>query len=236
MFILSFAISTTASAQYDNQEKSLSPNFGTDKTFEKITLVQDGDTYTVKVEDKIFEKGTEAYSIKVDTNTLTYIATELSENETTQIETKTNLNSISPLATTIGKYIQVKAITDDPVGANLAWTTHKLVWNYDGYKVYTNNRDGLCTAANPSSLGTHWFVDSCVYNGYSIIDLGKTVYSSLTAKYHNYDFMDNSKITNVSHTIYLEGHYTGTSYYSAIWTKSGEGSSLLDLDIVVTKN
>jgi len=59
--------------------------------------------------------------------------------------------------------------------------------------------------------------------------------SDLEADYHNYDFGDANQRTNVSHDVYIEGYHDGSSYYYVTWTKSGEWSSLLDLDVYVTK-
>ncbi|MBO8171624.1 MAG: hypothetical protein H0Z33_07030 [Bacillaceae bacterium] len=132
-------------------------------------------------------------------------------------------------------WIEVKAITDDPVGEDLAWTTHKLTWDHDGTYAYKNSRDGKCTVAQPSSFGTNWYIDRCAWTYYSVIDGGRTVASDLEADYHNYDFGDDSQRTDVSHDVYIEGYYSGASNYNVTWSKSGEYSSFLDLDVVVNK-
>ncbi|MBN6188263.1 hypothetical protein JQN58_15495 [Aneurinibacillus sp. BA2021] len=53
----------------------------------------------------------------------------------------------------------VKAITDDPVGVDLCTTKVNLSWYDYGSTIGFKSHSISPWAANPSSLGTHWYVD-----------------------------------------------------------------------------
>lgn len=90
--------------------------------------------------------------------------------------------------------------TVDPIGEILNRTRNKVEWitNVDGSLTaagwYTE-----CWAANPSSLGTHWYVASCV-NGSPVYGSSRTdVTHDSDAAYYNYDFQLDTTRTDVWH-------------------------------------
>ncbi|MFD2044225.1 hypothetical protein ACFSTA_10060 [Ornithinibacillus salinisoli] len=236
--ILTTALPTFAEENNSFQTFTLEATEDSIKTFDEVSMIVHNDkSYTVTVENEIpnVESLAENYQIEVNPDTKQYQVVEYN-NDNLSISSKDESEVIvSPNARNT-RYIRVQATTDDPIGANLAWTINRLVWDYDQTSAYKNSRSGSnCNAANPSSLGTHWYISSCTFSSYSIIDGGRTVTSKLTGSYYNYDFMDNNKRTDVTHNVYLEGYKDGSSYYSATWSKSGEGSGLLDLDVTVNR-
>lgn len=127
--------------------------------------------------------------------------------------------------------VAVQAITDCLAGYDFCKTTLVLTWN---------NPSSLTInawAANPSDLGTHWYVNyyskSGPYYVFNIIYNQWVTTGSGYASYYNYDFMDPSLRTDVSHSICIDGFNNGTFNYNVSWTRSGEYWWLLDLDVVV---
>ena len=252
VFALAFAMlapsSLTASAASPGFENHvLKPSKDTEKVFEKVTLNKDGDMYRMSVKGYI-KKGdhkAEGYHIHIDPKKMTYKATKISDEKVKKEEptsdvstpltpllskTYSPLSVVSPMSTRV-TYAKIKAVTDDPVGADLVWTIHQLTWNYDGTYAYKGATEGSCHYASPSTFGTYWYNDSCYYDNYSTIDGGRTVTVTAHGSYHNYDFGDNSLITKVTHKINIEGYGSGSAYYWVDWTRSGEHANYLDLDV-----
>ncbi|WP_025026866.1 hypothetical protein [Caldalkalibacillus mannanilyticus] len=249
----SVAFSSSDEKKQSNEKKEdiieLNATNETGKKFKKITLViKDEDTYEIHLNDEKASNGIEGYDIEVDIENKTYKAEKMNKMELdsyiepTIHETKpenelfneNELFSISNTSTKVG-WIEVTAITRDPVLVPLNQTRQRLNWYYDGNRAWQNSRNGGCTAYAPTALGTNWYTSSCQWGSYSVIDGGRTVISNLSAAYYNWDFGSNNKRTDVSHNIYLEGYRTGSSNYNTTWTKSGEGSFLLNLRVVVNK-
>lgn len=245
VFVSSF---TSVSAATGSKEIELKPTTQSEKIFKRVTLSEDNSTIVVKGEKK--ERGLEAYSISVDEENQTYTVTKIEDPDKLQIyeritmkptnevqtkETSSTLESNRLLEDSIilTYWLRVTAITDDPVGVDVNWTSQKVTWDHDGTFAYFNAREGDCNWANPSPFGTHWFNDSCTWTQYSRIDGGRTIVSDLESAYHNYDFGDDDLKTSTAHDVHLEVYGTGASDYTVTWSKSGEYSSLLDLDIYV---
>lgn len=110
----------------------------------------------------------------------------------------------------------VRVVTDDPLGVDVAETTHKLTWDVHADETVSYNwRSVGCWAANPSPFGTHWFVDSC-----SFIAEGTS---------HNWDFGDDTKATYADHWSKIQGKNDGWYYYW--WDAMHSGEFLLDGDM-----
>lgn len=251
-FALALAVpssSLAASAAKPDLEKHvLKPTQDTQKVFKKVTLATDGDTYHMSVKGYVkkseMNQGAEGYHIDINPKKMKYKVTKIKEEKVKKFISKndgstkmspSNLgfapksNVITPLYRSTAS-VKLKAVTDDPVGANLVSTIHTLTWDYNGTYAYFNSRDGRCNGGS-SSFGTYWYVDSCYYSNYDRIDGGRTITTDGNGEYHNYDFQNNSKRTDVSHSIYMEGYGSGDLYYNVDWNASGEYSSLLDLDV-----
>ncbi|MDW7728103.1 MAG: hypothetical protein SCH70_13565 [Candidatus Methanoperedens sp.] len=173
----------------------------------------------------------------------TYKTTKLAVSdlvETTPIITKIEknkgkLNSDgSVTALTSDQYTAtVLVVTDDPLGEDLAKTTHQLTWtiNTDG-TVTKDWRSVSCWAANPSSQDTHWFVDSCNFFGSVTYSSDRTsLFSEVKSKFHNYDWGIDSWATYAEHWSKIQGR--NDSWYNYWWdtTHSGEDWFLLDGDV-----
>ncbi|WP_430786986.1 hypothetical protein VBD025_15270 [Virgibacillus flavescens] len=248
VFVLIFSsMITTSSVSAESKSKNnkvsvsvLQPDSATEKVFEKAEYIVKPDGSEV-INIKGFHgknDGIQTYDVEIDEKNKTYVATkmqgeelnttkesiakEVNEENTTKESIVKMENSL--LATMSGGII---ATTDDPVGADLAITKHKLYWTSGGY----DHRTGSAWGANPSSLGTHWYVNENRFAGLTTIDGGETVYSKLYTSYYNYDFQSNDQRTDISHSVIIYGYTAGGFNYDVSWTKSGEASWLLDLDI-----
>lgn len=82
----------------------------------------------------------------------------------------------------------VKVKTLDPVTVDLTATTTELAWRvfWDGTVNWLWTVRS-CWAANPSALGTHWFVDSC-QRGIPWFASWTKVCNQTSGSYHNTDF------------------------------------------------
>jgi len=220
-----------AYAQETKETVVLKPTPDTDKIFTKvIRTVVSNDEDIIRIEGNA-GSNPEGYKISIDEENGTYTATRLPDKQIEAILLESQ--EVSPMAS---HYRSVTAITDDPAGVDLAKHTHRLNFTTGSGKATYSSRTKSAWAANPSSLGTHWYVDENVYTGLGYLDGNRTVYSSSRAKFHNYDFGDDSTVTRVTHYITIEGYYTGGSNYYVDWSRSGEGWNLLDLDIVTSSN
>jgi len=135
------------------------------------------------------------------------------------------------LASASAYTLNVQAITDDLAGFDLCKTTLGLTWYNPSYLTIN------AWAANPSTLGTHWYVNSYSKSGpYYVFNIPYNQWvttGSGYASYYNYDFADDSLRTDVSHSIWIDGFNNGTTNWNVSWTRSGEYWWLLDLDVVL---
>lgn len=104
-----------------------------------------------------------------------------------------------------------------------------MTWYGNANDAWTGTRSASAWAANPSSLGTHWFVNENRYEGF--VDEGKFINSSSYHSYYNWDFLDDDKRTDVWHRVNIRGYNDGYVYYYTQNGKSGEGSSLLSFQL-----
>lgn len=152
---------------------------------------------------------------------------------TNEYEVKESLDSsqapsISPLANynyTIG----ATYTTNDPVLVALNQSRHELTWGGNDTDAWKVSRNATAWAANPSSLGTHWYVVKNEYEGH--VDGGKYINSSSYHSYYNTDFGANDKRTDVWHRVNIRGYNNGYADVTAEKGASGEGSSLLSFKL-----
>lgn len=128
---------------------------------------------------------------------------------------------------------RVRVQTRDPLLVVLTETTTELTWTVDsGGTVSWNSYGDGCWAANPSSLGTHWFVSSC--------QLGGPWYPSATrvcndnrGYYYNWDFEDENLRTNVSQWSWMCGRNDALYDFNWSHNDSGEFSLLIYGSVVL---
>lgn len=159
-----------------------------------------------------------SFDIMIDPNTNEYVVEESKE------------FSLSPsLLATREYFMGATYTTNDPVGVALNRSRHELTWRGNSTDAWKVSRNATAWGANPSSLGTHWYVGTNKYEGY--VDQGKSIYSSSYHSYYNWDFGSNSQRTDVWHRLNLQGFNDGYTYITTQNGKSGEGSSLLSFKL-----
>lgn len=196
-----------------------------DNVFDEVLVTTiDGEEHVIVSGNSKAGGEIDAYEISLDRQDNTY---SVVEKEPTELAT----NTLSALAATTSHTGWVKAITDDPVGVDLCSTKLTLSWYDYGSTIGYQSRNLTRWAANPSSLGTHWYSSGGTLVDYSL-NSGKTVLTQRGYGYfYNYDFLDDDKITNVNHDITIKAQNDGTYDYVVDWTRSGESWITLDLDI-----
>lgn len=126
--------------------------------------------------------------------------------------------------------------TRDPVYVLLAETMTNLVWTVSssGTVTGTTGSSDRCWAANPSSLGTHWYTQYCK-NGALYVSLGR-VCNDNVGNYINYDFpplFPTPESTTASHSVYVCGRNDATYNYNWSANHGGEASYLLTGSVVL---
>lgn len=117
--------------------------------------------------------------------------------------------------------------TLDPIFVELTRTTNRGNWREGGICTcrWTYGGSKSCWAANPSSLGTHWFVTSCSQVG--PISIYRDFYQRVNGSSFNDDFGLNSLRTWVSQSLTLELIPLLGVSWSFSHSDSGEGSLLI---------
>jgi hypothetical protein len=117
--------------------------------------------------------------------------------------------------------------TIDPVYEALTTTTANGSWGVTGsYSCHWYyNGNGSCSAANPSSINTHWYTSGCQQTGPTSSFQNFNIQES--GHYYNWDFGSNALITNVDQSVQItllpdQGVSIGFSHQD-----SGEYSSFL---------
>jgi hypothetical protein len=126
--------------------------------------------------------------------------------------------------------------TRDPVFILLAETMTNLTWTVSSTGTVTGVTGSFdrCWAANPSSLGTHWYTQYCK-NGALYLSLGR-VCNDNAGNYINYDFpplFPTPASTTASHTVYVCGRNDATYNYDWSANHGGEASYLLTGSVVL---
>ena len=143
------------------------------------------DEYHIRIEGTRAANGElEEYDLHIDYDKKTYKADKTENNEYNDDYRKIEevKSEFAPFAIT--NYIaKVTASTMDPAFVKLTETTLSLGWK-DNNGVLSHNSRSLSTwAANPSSLGTNWYLESTHYSN------DPFHFQSATATYKNSDFL-----------------------------------------------
>lgn len=132
-----------------------------------------------------------------------------------------------PSAATVGYSASGSVRTEDPAFLDLTKTTSVLDWTVTNGVTFNWTRAvDRCWAANPSALGTHWFIDWCTGDGGYFKGGDAPVCNRAEGKYHNDDFLDNTKRTHVQQWVETCG---GNGFARFTWSHSdwGEAAGLL---------
>lgn len=171
------------------------------------------------------------YDLYTDLENKSYRIEGVSEVAASEITQMTSTTETSPqdvsTANSQSNY-SVQIMQHDPVECKLCRTNQTLVWSHDGSSSSFVSRSKEAKAWSPTGCGTNWYRDTDRWDGEpSVIDGGRTVASTNEGGYYNYNFRDDSKVTNVDHSITIEGYQDGGAYYIDVVNKSGEYSGLL---------
>lgn len=122
-------------------------------------------------------------------------------------------------------YGRVRVQTKDPVFVVLTETTAELTWTVAsaGTVAWNSYGDG-CWSANPSSLGTHWFVSSC-QGGAPWSPSSTRACNDNQGGYYNWDFGDANQSTTVSQWASLCGR--NDAFYDYNWSHNDGGEYAL---------
>lgn len=134
-----------------------------------------------------------------------------------------------------GQSADVILITQDPPQIDLARTEDHMQWNVDNYGISEWWSSWACIPhwgdGYPYPTDTHWYNDTCsMMDPY--LDSQGILQNDLWATYHNYDWADDSLITNAEHSILIHADYGGFDW-DFYHTVSGESDYLLDADFWV---
>lgn len=128
---------------------------------------------------------------------------------------------------------RVRVQTKDPAFIVLTETRTQLTWTvYSGGTVAWNNYGDGCWAANPSSLGTHWFVSYCQHGG-PWYPSSTRVCNDNRGNYYNWDFLDNNQRTDASQWAWLCGRNDAIYDYNWSHNDSGEFSLFIYGSVVL---
>ncbi|MCB1037184.1 MAG: hypothetical protein KDD47_25370 [Acidobacteria bacterium] len=133
------------------------------------------------------------------------------------------LEAYSEGDTASGHWLQAVIETMDPIAIALTRTTVSVAWADCPIEPEFLYGGGSCWAANPSILGTHWFVQSC----YPGPDDGLLLSKDISATYFNDDFLSNSLRTWVDVFARLHGGSVSSPVLDVFHTASGEAASFL---------
>lgn len=225
VFSLAFANSSLAKSDVANKN-ILKPSKNAEVVLEKVELIKENGRTKVTIKGSgHVNDGPQGYKITVDPENNTYETIKASPEEIkehTEVDTQLDEGTTSVseeqsfgIASTTNE-INVKFHTEGPY-YHAAQTIHMLRWDSDGRYAYTNFRSLSCNATHEN-----WIKDECASTGYSRIDGGRTISSSMYGKYHSWKYYLDSQRTDLQHNITIEGYYTGNYNYYASLDKSGE--------------
>lgn len=147
----------------------------------------------------------------------TYKATrEFPTEEIWQMEHNYLMEDSEISAAVSGWTIAAALRTEDPVNWALCQTTQRLYW-YTNYTAYSYM---WTWAANPSPIGTHWYVGG--YYNYPVYVSSSYASGRSWAWYYNWDWLLPNYSTTVTHDLYIYGYYNGTAQLTGYVNRSGE--------------
>lgn len=127
---------------------------------------------------------------------------------------------------------RVRVRTEDPVFVDLTETMTRLSWTISSTGALSSTYAAdYCWAANPSSLGTHWYTNYCTYGG--LYTSAGRLCNDNTGDYYNYDFGLNSLITTANQYVYVCGRNDATYNYNWTHNDGGEGALLIFGSVVL---
>lgn len=149
------------------------------------------------------------YDLYTDLENKSYRIEGVSEVAASEITQMTSTTETSPqnvsTADSQSNY-SVQILQEDPLQCKLCRTNQTLVWSHDGSSSSFVSRSKEAKAWSPTGCGTNWYRNLDQWDGNpSVIDGGRTVTSTNEGGYYNYNFRDNSKRTDVDHSITIEG-------------------------------
>jgi len=240
IFVMNFSIPTFASNGYKAIE--LTPSKDSEKIYKKASIIVDEKGAKIKIDNKFIDKDEKMdfYTITIDLEKKIYRAEKIKGEKLNKIIDSfkmreleySNLGILSTTHYGLGVWMS----TMDPAEQfgyaddRLNKTYHDVWWYGDGSQATFDSRALDSFAANPSSLGTHWYTDEKKWLSQDTIDGGRTVTSKSYTSFYNYDFADDNTITTTGHTIYIEMYKDGNATYTSTFSKSGEFSGLLSYD------
>lgn len=228
-------------SQSEREVIQLKPDAQTEKVLSDVNLIIDSDnSITLNIKGyKEKDAELESFFIDVDRNTNTYKATKAKGKELDMIlegirKNNPSFDSKATSASARGSYsIGVAATTLDPAGLTLCQTYNELYWTANGSTATFQSRyqDYFAACPTPPPYNTHWYCSSIYWTG--LIQGTTAITSTNEANYYNYDFMDDSLITNVTHNTLCYGDKNGSGDYWAGSSVSGEYSFLLSFNFTV---
>lgn len=115
---------------------------------------------------------------------------------------------------------RVRVQTKDPAFIVLTETTAGVTWRVSSTGVVTAlSHSDSCWAANPSSLGTNWYVDFCLY-GAPYMNAGRACNAN-RGDYYNYNWGFPSWETTAVQTAYICGR--NDAVYDVTWSHNDAG-------------
>lgn len=127
---------------------------------------------------------------------------------------------------------RVRVRTEDPVFVDLTETMTRLSWTISSTGTLSSTYAAdSCWAANPSSLGTHWYTNYCTYGG--LYTSAGRLCNANTGDYYNYDFGFDDQITTANQYVYVCGRNNATYDYNWTHNDGGEGALLIFGSVVL---
>ena len=127
---------------------------------------------------------------------------------------------------------RVRVRTEDPAFIDLTETMTRLSWTISSTGALTSTYAAdSCWAANPSSLGTHWYTNYCTYGG--LYTSSGRLCNDNRGDYYNYDFVFDDLITTANQYVYVCGRNDARYDYSWSHNDAGEGALLIFGSVVL---
>lgn len=198
----------------------------------EVVLTNDGARFSMSGKGKPGDKPSEAFELSFDLENNSYKTEKIVEPQ--KLEkinpeyTKATEMKSQPARASSSVGLTLK--TSDPAGVVLCETWQCMYYDYNGTSVSNVSRNGGDWAANPSSLGTHWYKYGLTWGPLEVYSWYAR--SNLKGEYYNYDFLNDDEITEVTHDITLKAYYDGSCEWFWLWEYSGEAWQLLRLSVV----
>lgn len=135
----------------------------------------------------------------------------------------TQQESLNTASTQYSAAIAIETI--DPIDIVCCESGLGLNWWVSYGSITDSARNKWSWDGQPSNGGTYWYLS---YNNYGDwIETGFYAMVESSAKHYNYDFGDDSLVTNAYHYLTLYGYDNGSFDYTVDWDHTGESAYLL---------